>query len=209
MTNLLFSINAMSDALAEGLKNSLGIFYLIIINAFGAIAILLKICEFQFKKRKTIFIVASLTFVCWIAYFFLQGDFASGIINFICFVEVMVFLQRGKKKWADGKWLMYLFLGLQLGLGLLTFKNWHDIFAIVGGVFTTIAYFVISKKTYRYVSLVAMLLWVANSVSKFYYVALINDVFATVSVFVSILRFYVFNKNSDQEQLQETTAEQN
>ncbi len=192
---LLFSIVEISNKLVGTLSNFLGIWYIIILNAFGVIAIILKASEFQLKSRKLIFLFASLSALCWVMYFLVQGDFVSMFINFISMINIIIFLQRDRYKWASSKWLLLLFVLLQLSLGILTFKYWHDIFAIVGGVLTTLSYFVINKKTYRYINVFNMSCWVANSISKMYIIALINDSFALISVIVSIFRFYVFKRD--------------
>ena len=194
MNSLLFSFVEISNNLVEVLNSGLGIWYLIIVNIFGVIAILAKVSEFQLKSRKGIFFLAIISFVCWTLYFILQGDFVSGLINIVCVVELIVFLQREKYKWANKKWLLVLFLAIQLTLGILTFKVWHDVFAILAGIFTTFSYFVLSKKTYRILSVFNMSFWVANSISKTYLFALINDTFGLLSVLIAILRFYILKK---------------
>lgn len=204
INNLLFSIIEISDKLVGTLSNSLGIWYTIILNAFGVIAILLKVSEFQLKSRKLIFLFASLSALCWVMYFLVQGDFVSMFINLICMINIIIFLQRDKYKWASSKWLLYLFVALQLTLGILSFKVWHDVFAIVGGVLTTLSYFVLSKKTYRFINVFNMSSWVANSISKMYVIALINDSFALISVIVSIFRFYVFKRDDGSEEESKT-----
>lgn len=204
INNLLFSIIEISDKLVGTLSNSLGIWYTIILNAFGVIAILLKVSEFQLKSRKLIFLFASLSALCWVMYFLVQGDFVSMFINLICMINIIIFLQRDKYKWASSKWLLYLFVALQLTLGILSFKAWHDVFAIVGGVLTTLSYFVLSKKTYRFINVFNMSSWVANSISKMYVIALINDSFALISVIVSIFRFYVFKRDDGSEEESKT-----
>lgn len=197
INNLLFSIVEISNKLVLALSSYLGIWYTIILNAFGVIAILLKVSEFQLKSRKFIFLFASLSALCWVMYFLVQGDFVSMFINLICMINIIIFLQRDKYKWANSKWLLYIFIALQLTLGIISFKYWHDIFAIVGGVLTTLSYFVLNKKTYRIINVFNMSCWVSNSISKMYLLALINDSFALVSVIVSIFRFYVFKQDND------------
>ena len=126
---------------------TLGIWYLIILNAFGVVAIIFKVVEYQLKSRKIILLFAVASFLCWIFYFLLQGDFVSALINLVCVIQLLVFLQREKYKWANSIWWMIGFFILQLILGILTFKNWHDVFAVLAGVSATVAYFVMNKKT--------------------------------------------------------------
>lgn len=206
INNLLFSVVEVSNKLVETLSSSLGIWYIIILNAFGVIAILFKVSEFQLKSRKVIFLFASCAALCWVLYFLVQGDFVSALINLINMASIIIFSKREKYKWASSKYLFIAIASLQLTLGILTFKNWHDSFAIIGGVFATLCYFVASKKTYRILSAFNMSSWVLNSISKMYIIALINDSFALISVIVSIFRFYVFKKGDDEKEIESSKS---
>ena len=199
MYNLLVSFSELSENVKNFLNNSLGIWYLVILNAFGIIAIIIKSSEYQCKKRKTIFTCAICTFICWTCYFLLQGDFVGALMNLTCLIELIVFYQRGKHAWAEKGWWLYFFLTLQLTLGILTFKIWHDVFAIVGGLLTTLSYFVLNKRTYRFISFFNMSSWVCNGAFKGYVLTLINDSLAVLSVLVSIVRFYVLKKDDEKE----------
>ena len=53
MLNMLFSLTALGENIVSGLTGAFGKFwYLFLINAIGAVAIILKICETQNKNRK-------------------------------------------------------------------------------------------------------------------------------------------------------------
>ena len=203
MNNLLFSIAQISDNLANTLSNSLGVWYLLLFNLFGVIAMVLKVTEFQQKNRKTIFALATSSTCCWTIYFTLQGDFLSAAINLICAFQMIVFMQKGKKKWADSIWWMIFFLGIQLVLGVVTFKHWHDIFALVGGLLTTLVYFVLDQRKYRLLAFVSLICWVFNGIFKGYVIALINDASGATSALVGILRFDVLGKKKKDTQTNE------
>lgn len=196
MINLL-SIADVSSAIVENLME-LGIFYYIILNAFGVIAIILKVTEFQLKKRYLAIIFAFSSSACWTFYFLFQGDFVSAIINLVGVVQGIIFLQRGKRKWADSKFWLFFFLVLQVTLGIVFFKEWHDIFPIFGGVFNVICYFVISRKVYRICGFTCLTFWVMNGLFKFYPIALINDIFGSTSAFVGIIRYDILKKSKKQ-----------
>ena len=133
----------------------------------------------------------------WILYFIFQADVVSALINVVCVAQLLVFLQREKYKWANSKLWLYFFVIIQIVIGALTFSKWHDIFAILAGVSSTVAYFVLNKKLYRFISLFSMSSWVLNSVFKWYIIALLHDSFATVSVLVSIVRFDILKQNDE------------
>ena len=116
---------------------------------------------------------------------------------------MFVFMQKGKKKWADSIWWMVIFLGIQLFLGVFTFKEWHDIFALFGGMLTTLVYFVMDQKKYRLLAFISLLSWVLNGVFKGYVIALINDASGATSALVGILRFDVLEKKKKETQTNE------
>ena len=98
MNNLL-AIADLSSALVTNLK-TLGVWYGIILNAFGVIAILFKVTEFQFKTRSIILTFALLASTFWICYFIFYGDLVSAIVNLVCVIQGVVFLQREKHAWC-------------------------------------------------------------------------------------------------------------
>ena len=194
MFNLL-SIADISSAMVENLLK-LGVYYYIILNAFGIIAVILKVVEYQFKNRTVILILALTATVLWVLYFFLQGDFVSSLINLIAIMQYLIFLQRGKRKWANSKLWLYFFILLQISLGLIFFIKWYDIFPILGGVFNVLCYFTINGKTYRKFAFICLLFWILNDVFKFYLVGFMNDFFGAVSVVIAIIRYDILKKTN-------------
>ena len=166
-------------------------------NLFGLIAVVLKVVEFQLKKRNTRIVLAMGGNICWLFYFFLKGSYASTISSVIAMSSNFVFMQRGKHKWANKPWWLYLFIGLTVLNCLFGYKSWVDIFAISAGLFGVIAYYSLNDKIYRYFSFISLVCWLLNSIFNQYGIALANDAFATISVLVSILRFNVFNKQKN------------
>lgn len=199
----LLSVTQFSNDIVNTLSTSLGVWYLIIVNAFGVLSIILKVTEFQCKNRKYIFLFATSSACCWIFYFALQGDFVSALVNFVCAIQMLVFMQRGKHKWADSIWWMIAFLVIQLAFSIFTFKTWTDIFALVGGLLTTVVYFVVNQKTYRALAFVSLLCWIFNGIFKGYVIALLNDSFGAVSALVGIIRFDVLGNKKQNVQPEE------
>ncbi|MBR6737864.1 MAG: YgjV family protein [Clostridia bacterium] len=187
MYNLLTVADFVS-ATVQSLK-SLGVWYLVILNAFGVIAIILKVTEFQLKKRSTVILFALLAALCWVMYFLLQGDLTSAFTCFIGVIQGLIFLQREKYKWASSVLWLYFFVIIQIVSGVLCFKEWHDIFAISAGVLNAFAYFVISRKKYRVLGFACLFAWVLNSTFKFYPLAFVNDLFECISALIAIIRF--------------------
>lgn len=179
----------------------------VIANLLGLIAVVLKVVEYQLKKRSVRIVLAMCGNICWICYFFLKGGYASTISGVIAITSNTIFLLREKHNWAKSVWWLVAFL-IMTGVNCVVgYKSWIDIFAITAGLFGVLAYFVISDKLYRVFSFVCMLAWLLNSIFNQYGIALVNDAFATISVTVAILSMYVFKPKKANTQVAEGQTE--
>lgn len=199
MHNLLFSVTD----LINNLSNSLGIWYVIILNAFGVIAIICKVIEYQASTRKGMFTMVTIACVCWVFYFALYGNLISTISMILGVARLLVFMKRETCAWAKSIFWLYFFLAIQVALVVYSICigfTWLDIFAIIAGFIGIFAYYVTNDKVYRSISFVYMALWVVNSCVYFYPIALISDSFSTISCGVAIYRFDI-RKNKKKENI--------
>ena len=190
----------LSLKLVEALNASLGVWYLIIINAIGVLAIICKVIEYQIKKTAINKLMASVANFLWVLYFALYGDFASALTCVLTVARIMIFAQRGKRKWASSSIWLYVFIILQIVVAVSTFRVWQDIFSITAGFVGIFAYYVLEQKKYRALSFVYMVLWLLNTISKAYLMGIISDSFSTVSVAIAIYRYDVRKKKDDKFQ---------
>ncbi len=201
MNNLLFSFAALGKTINEGLINSLGIVWFnVLINFIGCVAILVKVVETQNKKRTRIVIFAVVNYFLWITYFILNGNFTAAVVNGISFIQLLIFLQRGKYKWADSVFWLVFFVLAQVVAGYFTWDGPYSLFSIVAGILSTVAYFVMDEKIYRYFFLALITLWIFNGIVYGYIIALIHDIFAFVSILIAIIR-YNFKKTTPSEEV--------
>lgn len=189
MYNLMLSLASLGESIVNGLVGFLGnTWYLVLINFIGVVAILIKITETQNKNRTKILFFATLNYVCWITYFLLNGDFTSTLVSVISFIQLIVFSKRGKYKWASSYIWLVVFLSAQVVFAIFTYRSPLSLFAIAGGMLSTVAYFVMNEKLYRYIFFFVCLLWIGNGIAFSYYIALIHDIFATTSIVIAIFR---------------------
>lgn len=178
----------ISNAITSAI-NSLGVWGDVIINLFGVIAIVSVLVSYQMKERDKIFILYIVATFSWIIYFILQGNLVSGIMCVISVCRSLVFMQRGKKKWAESAWWLVVFFVLMVGATIFTYRDWRDIFALLATALGTIAFFMVKEKHIRYVNVVAYVFWILNSVTNLYVVSTISDVATLISLLIAIYRF--------------------
>jgi len=184
-------LNELSSKMLIALE-SLGVWHDIITNFFGVVAIILLVVSFQMQSRIKLLIVFLFSQLMWAIYFILQGDLASGIMCSLSIIMSLIFMQREKHKWANSIFWLFFFIALMLTCSILTFKDWRDLFPLLGNLLTAISFFTLNEKVLRNINVGTYLCWMGNSISKLYVVALISDTLTLISVIVSIIRF---NKN--------------
>jgi hypothetical protein len=194
MTLNLLSVTDFSVKMVNTLNSSLGIWYLVILNAFGVMAMISKLFEYQVKGRSLMLVVAIIANICWVLYFFFYGDLMSSLTCGINVIRMILFAQREKYKWAKSNLWLYFFLAVQTVVAIFTFKGWFDIFVLIAGYSAVFAYFVINQKTYRLISLLYIIMWVINDAIKFFPVSLISDSISTVSIIIAIFRYDILTK---------------
>lgn len=169
----------------------------ILYNAIGVVSIVVQFLIFQMKSRKWIIVVNLLSNAGWLTYFALQGDWISGLANIIGILSNIVYIYRGKYRWADSKWWLVLFLVIAGVFSVCTFRMWNDIFPMFACLSSMIAFFMIKEENIRKISLFTFSMFCCNSISKLYVVALIADITALASVVISLYRYR--NKNGNQK----------
>lgn len=200
MDNLfLLSLEGIGNVVV-GALSKWGAWYHVFYNVFGVIAVILKIIELQLKSRSKRLILALFSAVCWVIYFFICGKVTASITSTIAVIQSLIFLQRGKHKWADNLFWLFLFLGVQVGIcvwNVLSGEGVLVLLSVFAGLFGTMAYFVKNDRLYRILVLISLLFWVANSIVGTFFssstsrlwAALASDVFGTTSAIVAIFRY--------------------
>lgn len=179
----------MLSLLVDKLVANLGDFYYILVYGIGIIAMILNIIAFQFKHRVTIILCNCFGQMSWVVYFLLQGDLVSAIACALSAIMLAVFVKQGEWKWVKSPLCIIFFILLISGFSLLSFAVWSDVFPLLAGVFAVIANSRSNEKRLRQFSLLWCGFWLLNSTFKMYPVAIVNDLFCTISTIVALIRY--------------------
>lgn len=212
---LLITLTEIGDAIVNALS-SWGIWYYVLFNFIGGVGVVVKIIGLQFRSRSTRIIFNTIQALCWMFYFMLNGNATAGVTGIIGFVQMMVFLQREKHKWADSYFWLFFFLAIKIGIAV--WSLWDgisitEIFPILASPFTLIAYFVINAKVFRTLMFFSSLFWFINSVIGTFVVltgnnlwmAFICDALSLSSIIIAIIRLDV--KGNRKHKLAKETKE--
>ena len=161
----------------------------VLVYAVGIIAMIVSVIAFQFKHRVTIVLCNFLGQACWVLYFLLQSDFTSAVAGALSAAMIAVFAMKDKWKWATSNICVIAFSVIITVFSIITFATWIDIFPLLAGVFAIIANSRTEEKRIRQFALLWCGFWLMNSILKVYTVAIINDLFMTISAALSLYRY--------------------
>ena len=182
----------------ELLKLNLGVWHTVISYLIGAISIVFLFISFQTKKRKRILIINAIGSFGWTIFFVLQGNLMCMFTGVIALTRTIIFSFRPNHAWAKSIIWLFFFLSLNVFFSLLSFDSWNDVFPLLASITSTISFYMIKEKHVRACSLICYLLWVGNSVSNLYWIALASDLITVTSVTISLIRFRKQNATKEQ-----------
>lgn len=195
--------NDVSKRIVDSLS-ALGVYYNVLTTAVGVISIVVLFLSYQMKTRGKILATYIGAAAGWMLYFILQGDLTSAMMNVIGIIRSVIFMQREKHKWANSVFWLFFFIAVMVGCILLTFSSWKDIFPLLGTVLGTVSFFVLSETLLRFLNIGTYCMWIGNSISKGYVVAMISDAFALISCIISLIRYRDKDKGKSKNSVEET-----
>lgn len=184
----LLSMKTLSDNMTSALSGAMGDWYPILYNTIGIISIFLQFMVYQMKDRKRILGLNFVNSIGWMIYFVLQGNFVSGVSCGLGIIRNLVFIFRGKYAWAESRLWLVLFLCIS-GASAFGIVSWIDVFGLIAGLSSTIAFFMKNEKTIRKISLFTFTAYICNSISHGYVIALIADSTSFISVVIALVRY--------------------
>ena len=102
---------------------------------------------------------------------------------------IAAFTMRDKWKWVTSNACVIAFSSIITVFSIATFATLIDIFPPLAGNFAIIANSRTDQKRIRQFSLLWCGFWLVNSILKIYMVAIINDLFMTISAAVALYRY--------------------
>ncbi|MBE6930032.1 MAG: YgjV family protein [Ruminococcaceae bacterium] len=148
---------------------------------------------YQQKDRRRILLCKLSADVFWIAHYFLLGATAGMIPNLVGIFRELVFINRGKKKWASTPLWAALFILINLTLGILSFDIWYDIIPIVASSFVTISLWINNPTLTKLITLPVCAAFLTYDLFVGSYMGILNE---SISI-VSIILFFIKKSKGD------------
>lgn len=159
-----------------------------IAQVIGFAGLVFAIISFQKNNNKGILffqVMASLTFFL---HFVMLGAYTGAIMNLSGAIRNCVFYNR-EKSWADKKVWLYIFISINIIVGLLTWKNFYSILPIMATSLSCIGLWIRNPRYTRFVVLTSSPCWLVYNIISSSVAGVLTEVFALSSLIVGIYRF--------------------
>jgi ASC-1-like (ASCH) protein len=152
------------------------------------IALVFDLASFQFKNRKRILICFAVAASLISTHFFLLGENTAGSVVALSAVRFVVSIFTTDKR------LLWLFLGLILAAGVITFDGVEDVLSVSAMLLSTFSAFSAQDKRLRLFMMVASTLMITHNILIFTPAGIVLESFFLASNLFAYYRYYLKQK---------------
>ena len=161
----------------------------IIVQGIGLLGFLLFFLSFQRKTRLSILYLHGASMVVYSIHYFLLGAFAAVAMTLLNVLRTVLFAMKGKYPWIGNRWVLYAFLALFIGAGVIFWEGYRSLALIVALCFVTVSHWQQDTKKLRILFAVSNPLWIVYDVLVGSYAGIFSEVVFLLSNAVGYARF--------------------
>lgn len=158
------------------------------IQSLAIIGLVVWASSYHFKKRKSILLVQSTSFVFWIIHFILLGAYTGAALAGVAAARLVLFSFKTKSNWVGKPVVMWGFIFIAIISTVLTASSWWAVFALIGGVFATIASWQNNQQRIRALFIPSHVFWTTYDLLAGSYGGAVSETLLGLSALVGFLR---------------------
>lgn len=165
----------------------------IVANVVGVVAVAFYLLSYQQKTRNKIIVFNLTSRILYILQYILLGAFSGAVLDILGSVSSVLAKKKGSKFIKKHFWLVFILVDLAIvAAGAVTMvfdKNYFGVFAIVGVLLHTSAFWIDDEKKIRLVSFAGSPFWLVYNFASKAYGSSIGDLLTTGSILIAIFRY--------------------
>ena len=162
-------------------------------HILGYIGVLCLVLSFQANDKKKILIMQAIGRALFIGQYVLLAAFEGAAQTAACMLCAIVFMNRDCLEPKNRKWLVFINL-LAVIFGIIWWKNWLGLFAMVGAILQNVAFAMKNSKVVRILTAICIPFWFTYNVSSRSYASMTCDCLTFISVMTGIVRFDILKR---------------
>jgi hypothetical protein len=155
---------------------------------FWLIAVVISFVAYQMPTQKKILFMNMLVTVAILLNYAFLGATTGVILNVVCFIRNIIFMNRDKKIFSY-KFYPYLLMVIIGGLSFLTSEGAHSILITIGLIINTFALSLTNPQATRYCMAISCSFIFAYNIFVFSIGGMINEAVAIISSILGIIRY--------------------
>lgn len=153
-------------------------------NIFGLGAMISLFLIYQQKSRKNMLACKLSADIFWILHYGCLGATAGMIPNLVGIFRELVFINRGRKKWAGYPIWVVFFVAVNFCLSFCTFERWYDIIPIAASAFVTISLWINNPRLTKLISAPVSASFLIYDVFVGSYMGIVNEALSIISIII-------------------------
>ena len=155
----------------------------------GFVAMACGIISFQSKERAKILTFQTMSNFLWVISYLILWEPAAVVANAIGTMRNVLYMFRGKYKFADSKAIPIVFIVIFIISGVLTYQTPFDILPMFAMVISTVAFFVKKENTIRWLSIFVGASWFIFGASAGNIASIVSDGTNLLSIIIALIRY--------------------
>lgn len=158
---------------------------------FGIGAMIAIFVGYQTKTRKGLLISKLFADVSWFSHYLCLGATAGMIPNALGFFRELIYMRRGKNKWASLPLWPVLFIAMNWAIVIPTYSSPFDILPIAGSSLATVLFWIkrpLITKIFLFPVSIAFLIYNIHVGS---YIGIANEIIGISSLFIYYTKYFI------------------
>lgn len=161
----------------------------LIVNIVSVISIFLFIISVQFKNKKDILIIQTLSSICYMIVYFLLKAYSGATIELVEQTKNIVFIEYEKNNKDIPLLVLLLFIGLLIIITILTYNGLNSIMPLIIYILYFLSSYFKNPKTIRTTMILCAIIWMLYNYSIGAYLMIIGNILEIISAVISLIRY--------------------
>ena len=161
----------------------------IIVNVVSIISIALFLLSVQFKKKKDILIVQTLSSICYMIVYAILGALSGCIIELVEQSKNLVFIGYEKKNKEIPLYALLVFIFMLVIITIFTYDGWNSAIPLAIYILYFLSSYFKNPKHIRTTMILCAMIWMVYNYTIGAKLMIIGNVLEIISAIVSLIRY--------------------
>lgn len=178
----------------------------LIVNVVSLLSIVLFIMSVQFKKKKDILIVQTLSSICYMTVYAILGAVTGCITELVEQTKNIVFIGYEKKNKEIPLIALLFFIFLLFLITIFTYDGWNSVIPLIIYILYFLSSYLKNPKHIRITMIICALIWMVYNYSIGAKLMIIGNILEVVSAAVALARFKEESTNNKKNTTKKKTT---